>query len=246
MTPGAVADALVLHGATLNVRVRLPRSGAVESAQLLMDGRAAELHRRDGRLTGALRLPTADAPSRHRLVLRVVTSDGRTRERPVRAPFTSASARCPVTGVRFTLGAAPFGGLRISSKPSEPCAQVTGVVTGWTGVTVSGRLIGLADPCGARVELSSEGARRRLPVSVLGGRFRLTVPAEVLGEGSWRLTLVTDVGPRLPIGRHVDDPAVRYPARLVAVGPGRLVRIQPHYSERGRLLLSCSDHEETA
>ncbi|MDL4773222.1 hypothetical protein [Actinomadura xylanilytica] len=269
--PVATIEELVVQdGVSLNVRVRLPRSAGPRPITvhlvLTRDGHehSVRLHR-DGPRSAATALNLATlagpGPGRWLLHLRLRHVDGGASRHPVYGPPprrpsggpTRAAARCPDTGTGYVLGATTRGRTSLTLTPATPRAQVTRVVTGWDGVTVSGRLIAAGRPGPAVVEMVHRDGRTRLPVVLGEGRFTFTVPGEAIAAApEWRFTLAVDGAPALPVGRYLDglrrpDRSIRYPARLIHTAAGRPpLRVRPRYSARGRLLLTRSVPEETA
>lgn len=149
-----------------------------------------------------------------------------------------------MAGYRRFLRRAVTAARRLAGLARPPATgRVTRVVTSWDGVTVTGRLSGVRGTAGTTVVMSSGEARVELPVSVDGDRFAFAVPVERIEPAptAWRFSFVS---PPVPVGRFRDERSVRYPALVVPVVPGKRVRLQAHYSARGRLLLTCS-HPET-
>jgi hypothetical protein len=144
----ATLELVLTRGAVVHA-VPMDAYGGGEADGLRSDDRTGMAGRAAARLGDATGgLPLADGAwslsvrrsvGASRKVIAVAARPGHRDRRP--GPVTS----CPVTGRRYQLSTTPAGLAQLIVYPPLPSAEVTAVNRTWTGMSITGRLIGVAE-----------------------------------------------------------------------------------------------------
>ncbi|WP_018539114.1 MULTISPECIES: hypothetical protein [unclassified Streptomyces] len=167
---------------------------------------------------------------------------------------TRPMTTCPRTGMRHRAGRTFTGRLRLVCASPAAQAEVARTELRYTGADVEFRVLG-SRRSRWEVEFASAGRSLTRRAAHLGdGLLHVSLPVEEMfprrRKENWTLyARPVKGGPRIALGRRLHD--VRNPLRVfairhivMAVGEGRIMRVQPRYTTAGTLRFTCEQMPE--